>query len=71
MGVKRQIALVPLVAVLIAVVLFGVVESAASIADTNVPGSVTTGTPSHANEPTYSANATITIIMRTPPLLEE
>jgi len=69
-GVKRLIALVPLVAVLIALVLLGVGDSAASIADTPIPTNEAASTASEEGNPD-SANATITIIMRTAPLPEE
>lgn len=70
-GVIRLVAFIPLAVALTALVLFGVADSVASIADTNVPEGVTSSTPSQASDSTSSANATITIIMRTAPLPDE
>lgn len=67
---KRLIALVPLVAVLTALVLLGVADSAASIADTGIPGDEVASSLNETDN-SDSANATITIIMRTPPLPDE
>jgi hypothetical protein len=69
--VKRLIALVPLVAVLIALVLLGVADTPASIADTSVPESVSTSTSGQADDSNYLASATLKMIMHTPPLPEE
>jgi hypothetical protein len=44
--VRRLVALVPLVVLLIGVVLLGVADSTASIADTNIPESARTNRPS-------------------------
>lgn len=67
MELKRLIALVPVVVVLIALVLLGVADGAASIAGTPIPGNEAVSGANEVGNPD-SANATITIIMRTPPL---
>jgi len=64
---KSLIALVPLVAMLTALVLLGVADSAASIADATAPNDQVASSVGENNSP-QSANATITIIMRTAPL---
>ena len=68
---KRLIALVPLMAVLTALVLLGVADSAASIADTGIPDTEAASTANEPNTSHSSANATIKVIMRTGPLPEE
>ena len=70
MGVKRLIALVPLVAILTALVLLGVADTTASIADSPIPSSEAVSGVNEAGNPD-SANATITITMRTAPLPDE
>ncbi len=67
---KRLAALVVLVAVLPALVLFGVADSAASVANTSVRSNEVA---SRANETdnSDSATATITVTMGTAPLSEE
>ena len=67
---KRLAVLVPLVAVLIALLLLGVADSAASIADTSIPGNEVATSASESNSP-QSSSATIRIIMRTAPLPDE
>ena len=67
---KRLIALVPLVAMVTALVLSGVADSAASIADTPIPGNEAVSSGNEAGNP-HSATAAITITWRTPPLPEE
>ena len=67
---KRLTHLVLLAAMLTALVLFGVADATTSIADTPIPGSDIVSSPNEAGN-RDSANATITITMRTAPLPEE
>lgn len=67
---QRLIALVALVAILTALVLLGVADSAASIADTSIPGDEAVSRGNEVGNPD-SANATITITMKTPSLPDE
>ena len=62
--------LVLLARVVVAAGLFVSGDGKASIADTNVPDNEITSSVNQTDSP-LSANATITIIMRTPPLPEE
>jgi len=65
--VKRLTALVSLVALLAALVLLGVADSAASIAATSIPNNEVASTVSEAGN-SDSGSGTTTITMRTPPL---
>ena len=67
---KRLTHLVPLVIMLAALVLLGVADSKASIADTSIPDNEVATSASESNSP-QSSSATIRIIMRTPPLPNE
>ena len=67
---KRLIALVPLVAMPTALIILGVADSAASIADTPILSSEALSRGNEAGNPD-SANVTITITTKTPPLPEE
>ncbi len=70
MEVKRLTHFVLLAAMLTALVLLGVADSAASIADTSIPCNEVATSASESNSP-QSSSATIRIIMRTPPLPNE
>ena len=70
MEVKRLTHLVLLAAMLTALVLLGVADSAASIADTSIPCNEAVSSANEAGN-RDSANATITITMRTAPLPDE
>ena len=67
---KRLIPLVPLMAMSIALVLLRVADSAASIGDTSILGSEAASRVDEVGNPD-TANTTVTIIMRTPPLPQE
>ena len=68
---KRLIPLVSLVAMLTALVPFGVADSAASIADTSVADNGVGATVDMSANTNSYANATMTITVRTAPLPEE
>ena len=61
---KRLIALVPLVAMLTALVLLGVADTTASVADTSIPDNKVTNNVSETDRPDL-VSATITIRRQT------
>lgn len=68
----RRLVAIGLLPLLVAsLLLFGIADTAALIGDASGPESVATSSPSQANDSNSSANATITITMRTPPLPDE
>jgi len=66
---RRLAVLVALVVILAGLVLSGISEGSPSIADTSSPNNEVTSSVNQTDSP-LSANATITIIMTTPPLPE-
>ncbi len=67
---RRLTILATLIVVLAALLLSGISDGSPSIADTSIPDNETATSVNQTDSP-LSANATITIIMTTPPLPDE
>jgi hypothetical protein len=68
--VNRLIVLIASAVVLTGLILLGLVDTASSTADTDIPHNQVASSPNETHN-SYSANAIITITMRTPPLPDE
>ena len=66
---ERLIVLVTLLAILAGLLLLGIVDTSASIADASIPDEIVSNVNQTGNSDT--ASAIITIIMRTAPLPDE
>jgi len=66
-AMRKFVVLAALVVLLAGLPLSGISDSKISVADTGVPDDEVTNTVNQTDSP-ISANATITITMRTPPL---